>query len=320
MIEVTNISKLYGDFLAVDKVSFKIAKGEIVGLLGHNGAGKTTIMKMMTGYLEPSEGKIFIDGLDIESSRLEAQQKIGYLPENCPVYRDMTVFEFLEYVCQMRDIPKDHAGKIVVDVIKKTRLEAKALSKIATLSKGFQQRVGVAQAIIHSPQILILDEPTNGLDPSQIQDMRSLIKELSANSTVIVSTHILQEVQAVCDRVIILLHGKVALDSRIDQLCQSKRLVVGCSAGRTHFEGLAKSVNGVAGISQSKVDAGEGVNVFTLELLPEHSTKAVSTAMSTQLAATITEVLVKNGVKVFFVHPEMRDLESVFRDINSLKK
>ncbi|MCI5219889.1 MAG: ABC transporter ATP-binding protein, partial [Candidatus Electrothrix sp. LOE2] len=190
MINVEHLTRKYGDFTAVDDVSFAIGQGEIVGLLGHNGAGKTTIMKMMTGFLEPTKGNITVDDLDVGRNRREIQKKIGYLPENCPVYPEMTVLEYLEYSAALHGVAEQDRPALIREAVARTALEAKATKPLSTLSRGYRQRTGVAQAILHKPDILILDEPTNGLDPTQIQHMRTLIRELAETSTVIISTHI----------------------------------------------------------------------------------------------------------------------------------
>ncbi|RME61369.1 MAG: ABC transporter ATP-binding protein [Candidatus Dadabacteria bacterium] len=217
VIELKNVSKRYGDFTAVRDVTFSISKGEIVGMVGHNGAGKTTILRMITGYLEPSEGEVRVGGYNIVEERLLAQRKLGYLPENCPLYSEMTVIEYLQYMGRLRGVAEEELDKKIKTAIDKTSLWEKAKAYISTLSRGYKQRVGVAQAIMHNPEIVILDEPTNGLDPSQIREMRGLIKELSNNATVLVSTHILPEVEAVCERVIMVLAGGIALDKPISE-------------------------------------------------------------------------------------------------------
>jgi ABC-2 type transport system ATP-binding protein len=213
MIEVRELSRSYGELKAVDRVTFDISRREIVGLLGHNGAGKTTIMKMLTGFLEPSSGTIRIEGLEIADCRREIQRRIGYLPENCPLYPDMTVLDHLDYHASLHGIATSGRAAAIRRAVERTELGAKAMAQVATLSRGYRQRLGVAQAILHEPDILILDEPTNGLDPSQIQHMRSLIRELAGHATVIISTHILQEVEAICGRVLIMRAGRLALDS-----------------------------------------------------------------------------------------------------------
>ena len=224
MIKVTGLCRNYDSFRAVDNVSFSIGKGEIIGLLGHNGAGKTTIMKMLTGFLEPSAGKIEINDMDMEELRSEIQEKIGYLPENCPVYPEMTVIDFLDYAAELNGLSGEEKLAAVKDVINKTALTEKATQTINTLSRGYRQRVGVAQAILHQPEILVLDEPTNGLDPTQILHMRELIAGLGETATVIVSTHILQEVEAICERVLIMRNGKLVVDAKLNDLQNSQSI------------------------------------------------------------------------------------------------
>ena len=226
MIRIENVTRKYGNFKAVDDVSITINSGEIVGLLGHNGAGKTTIMKMITGFLEPTGGTITVNGKEIGADRQAVQKDIGYLPENCPVYPEMTVVEYLDYMASLHGLSEGERAPLVVAAIGRTGLKEKAFQPIATLSRGYRQRTGVAQAILHEPDILILDEPTNGLDPTQIQHMRTLITDLAKSSTVIISTHVLQEVQAICDRVIILKNGRKALDARLDELQTEGRLLL----------------------------------------------------------------------------------------------
>ena len=231
MIKVNSLFRNYGDFKAVDDVSFEINKGEVVGLLGHNGAGKTTIMKMMTGYLEPTSGSIEVDQLQIDTDTRAIQARIGYLPENCPVWPEMTVIDYLKYQAHLHGVAKVKIQSAVADAIRRTSLKEKATSSIQTLSRGYRQRVGVAQAILHSPDIIILDEPTNGLDPTQLFQMRELIRELAKTATVILSTHILQEVQAVCERVLIMRDGKLVVDSLIADLQSGRQLRLAIDSG-----------------------------------------------------------------------------------------
>lgn len=305
MIRVESVSRNYGAFKAVDSVSFEITKGQIVGLLGHNGAGKTTVMKMLTGYLEPDSGLVEIDGVNIESNRIHAQQRIGYLPENSPLYPDMSVIQYLEYVASLRAIPEELQKERIIEAVEKTALGAKANSLISTLSKGYKQRVGVAQAILHRPEILILDEPTNGLDPSQIQEMRSLVTTLSEGATVILSTHILQEVQATCDRVLIMLHGKLARDARLDELQSSNRLVLSVSGSE---EDVVKNLVDLSGVSDVQfLGNGGPANQF-----------AVATGDSTEeLAPRLAKKVIESGWELYSLAPEQRNLETVFREINS---
>src|SRR5436309_2153162 len=211
-IRVSNLTKYYGNSLAVDNISFEVNKGEILGFLGPNGAGKTTTMKIVTTYMPPTSGEVKIDGLDIEESSLEVRRKIGYLPELNPLYLDMNVIEYLDYVAALDGIPEDKIKKKRNEMISVCGLESVKNKDIGELSKGFKQRVGLAQAMISDPEIIILDEPTSGLDPNQIIEIRNLIKKLGKQKTVILSTHILSEVQATCNRVIIVNKGKIAAD------------------------------------------------------------------------------------------------------------
>ena len=307
MIVVEELTRSYGDFRAVDGVSFSIGQGEIVGLLGHNGAGKTTIMKMLTGYLEPSAGSIHIDGLDIASHRREVQQKIGYLPENCPLYLEMTVIDFLEYQAGLHGVPEGERLDAVREAIQRTELGAKAIQTMAVLSRGYRQRVGVAQALLHRPQILILDEPTNGLDPSQIQHMRGLIRDLSRQATVILSTHILQEVQAVCDRVLILRNGALAMDARMEELSSSRRLLVALDAGPDQARSPLAALPGVQAVEHLGLSAGR--HHYALSLAAGRGDPA-------ELAPGVARSLLDQGYALYSLQPEQRDLETVFGEIS----
>lgn len=215
MIDVENLSKMYGSFTAVDGVSFGIAKGEIVGLLGPNGAGKTTTMRMVTGFLEPSKGSIRIDGQELSSDPLAAKRKIGYLPENAPLYSDMIVADYLDYVAQVQGMD---GTRRIPELARLCGLVEVMHKNVSELSRGYRQRVGLAHALIHDPEILILDEPTSGLDPNQIIEVRALIKEIGKTKTVVISTHILSEVEMLCDRVIIISRGRIAADSPTSEL------------------------------------------------------------------------------------------------------
>jgi len=218
MIEVDGISKRFGPIVAVDDVSFNISRGEILGFLGPNGAGKTTTMRILTGYIFPDTGTAKVAGYDIFESPIEVRKHIGYLPENNPLYTDMSVWDYLEFIAQVRDIPKSERRKRIDEVIQICGLESVIYRDIEELSKGYRQRVGLAQCMIHDPDILILDEPTSGLDPNQIVGIRELIKELGREKTVIISTHILPEVSATCNRVIIINRGKIVADGSPDEL------------------------------------------------------------------------------------------------------
>lgn len=215
-VRIQHVSKVYGQQRAVDNISFEVKTGEILGFLGPNGAGKSTTMKMITGYIPPTEGQIFIDGIDIQSDPIGSRKKIGYLPESNPLYMDMYVQEYLTFISSVHGI-RD-SSKAISDVIEMTDLGVERHKKIHQLSKGYKQRVGLAQALIHHPKILILDEPTTGLDPNQLGEIRELIKELGKSKVIIFSTHIMQEVQAVCDRVIIIQKGQLVADDTVQGL------------------------------------------------------------------------------------------------------
>jgi ABC-2 type transport system ATP-binding protein len=215
-IIVEELTKNFGDQVAVNKISFIASPGTILGFLGPNGAGKSTTMKMLTGYLKPSSGKAKVGGYDSQAQSLEMKRIIGYLPENTPLYNDMYVKEFLAFVASMYQL--NQVDKKVRDIIETVGLGEEQHKKISMLSKGYKQRVGLAQAIIHDPEILILDEPTSGLDPNQLADIRKLIKNLGEKKTVILSTHIMQEVEAICDKVIVIREGRIVADTTITDL------------------------------------------------------------------------------------------------------
>jgi ABC-2 type transport system ATP-binding protein len=298
MIEVEHLSRRYGDVTAVDDVSFRIGRGEVVGLLGHNGAGKTTVMKMMTGVLEPSAGRISIDGHDLETGLREIQRRIGYLPENCPVWPEMTVIDYLEFQATLHGVADARREAAVAAAVGRTALAERAGAPIHTLSRGYRQRVGVAQALLHEPAIVILDEPTNGLDPTQIRQMRDLIRDLARSATVIVSTHVLQEVQAVCERVLILRSGRLAVDARIEDLRTGGALEVTVGAdARAVLQGVA----------------GAGA----VEDLPADGTLArYRLPAGAPAAPAVAAALAAAGIALYRLQPERQDLETVFARVN----
>jgi len=295
MIDVKDLSRAYGGFLAVDGVSFRIAGGEIVGLLGHNGAGKTTIMKMLSGYLEPSAGDIRIDGLDLERNTRQVQRRIGYLPENLPVYPDMDVADYLHYAATLKGLEGEALIESVRRAVRDTELRDKLPDSIATLSRGYRQRVGVAQALLGSPRVLILDEPTNGLDPNQTQHMRDLIQALAENATVILSTHIMQEVDAICDRALILRDGRLALDETLANLRASSSLLVKSSLDIDRLRRAAPELRVEAARDLCRVRIPEG-------------------AETDAVAARVAGAIAGAGGELYRLAPELRDLEAVFRE------
>jgi len=218
MIEIKNLQKSFGDFRAVDGVSFSVKPGEVLGFLGPNGAGKSTTMRMITGFLAPSGGEVLIAGTDVEVDPIAAKKRIGYLPEGAPLYSDMSPRNLLEFIAEAREVPAAERAKRIEEIAAKVHITGILDQQIETLSKGYKRRVGLAQAIIHNPEILILDEPTDGLDPNQKHEVRQLIEEMSKDKVIILSTHILEEVDAVCTRAIIITHGKVVYDGTPSEL------------------------------------------------------------------------------------------------------
>lgn len=296
MIEATSLVRRYGDFAAVDDVSFTIAAGEVVGLLGHNGAGKTTIMKMLTGFLEPSSGTVRVDGVDVFAEPAVVQAQMGYLSESSPLYPELSVVDYLAYAADLRGLDPHSC---VPEAIAATQLESKALQPIQTLSRGFKQRVGVAQAILHKPRFLILDEPSNGLDPTQTQHMRDLIRQLAESATVILSTHIMQEVNAVCDRAMILRSGKLAVDERLDELQKTAGVMLQ-TAAEVDVDALLARV-GEVGAARRVDDTHWNL---TLTVAPEAGT------------AAIAQALVGAGAPIHGLSPQVRDLETIFNEVS----
>ena len=252
MIFVSEVSKSYGSIHALDQVSLNIQKGEIVGILGPNGAGKTTLIKIITGYLQPDSGSVMVEDQDIINNVEIIQKRIGYLPENAPLYPELIVQEYLQMMCDLRQIPAEDQLKAIKTAVQAVRIEDVLTRKIGQLSKGMRQRVGLAQAIIHKPEILILDEPTVGLDPTQIVEIRQLIKRISQHSTVLFSTHILSEVEAVCDRVIIIMNGKIKTDSSLQEISDTNNAILVLEEDTPTVEADLRKIKGVAKVSKQR--------------------------------------------------------------------
>lgn len=303
MIDVTSLTRYYGKAKAVDNVSFSTGDREIVGLLGHNGAGKTTVMKMLSGYLEPSAGEIRIGGLSLETERRRIQQKLGYLPENLPVYPEMTIADYLDYAAALKGLRGEAARRSIRHSIDATELGERLFDAIGTLSRGFKQRVGVAQAILGEPELLILDEPGNGLDPQQNEHMRALIRDIAGRATVILSTHIMQEVDALCDRVLVLSNGRLALDQHMSSLRSSRRLQLRAS-GDAKLHALLEQMPQVERVEAQAAPEGQQRYVLTL-----HAGTDADTA-----AGNLSRAVVESGARLLGLAPEQRDLEQVFRE------
>ncbi len=272
MVEARGLGKDYGSTRAVDTVSFKVARGEVVGFLGPNGAGKSTTMKMITGYLKPSRGSAFIGGIDVGDDPLAAQAKLGYLPESAPLYDDMMVLDFLEFAADMRGVAKAGRREKLKSICERCGLMNVLGKDISMLSKGYRQRVGLAQALVHDPDLLILDEPTSGLDPNQIVEIRQLIKDLGRDKTILLSTHILPEVQATCDRIIIIADGKLVADDTPEALTEGAQgatiqIVVKAKGGAAleaaRVQALLSTIPGVRNVADAESE-GPGTLGFAL--------------------------------------------------------
>jgi ABC-2 type transport system ATP-binding protein len=255
MIRVERVTKSYGPTRAVDRVSFEIGRGEIVGLLGPNGAGKTTTMRMLTTFLAPTSGRAVLAGHDVIDEPLQVRRKVGYLPENVPLYQEMRVREYLSFRAKIKDVPRSRRRIAIEEAIHRCRIQDVEYRVIGQLSRGYRQRVGLADALVHDPDILILDEPTAGLDPIQIREVRSLIRELGDRHTVLISTHIMSEVEAVCGRVIIIAQGRIAEDQPLDQLRTGSTILV---EARGAWEAIRHALQVMQGVEHVSVVAVDG--------------------------------------------------------------
>lgn len=306
MIEVHNLSKSYGDIEALKDVSFSIRRGEIVGLLGPNGAGKTTLMKILTGYLQPDEGEARIGGLDVLEQRLEVQKKIGYLPENAPLYHDLTVQSYLQMMAALRQIPEEERLARISVAVYAAGLEDHLVRPIRELSKGYRQRVGIAQAILHRPELLILDEPTVGLDPTQIVEVRSLIRRLARHSTVLLSTHILSEVEQVCDRVIILMNGEIRADAQLRELATSANAIVVLQEAR---DGVASALAGLDGVREVQEERSpDGYPLFRV-VVADGETSGID------LTPAIYDLARQRDWPLRELRRDVRTLETIFNEL-----
>jgi ABC-2 type transport system ATP-binding protein len=302
MIKVDDLKKDYGPVKALRGVSFEIAEGEIVGLLGPNGAGKTTTIKTLTGYLQPDSGSVFVDGLDVVSETRAVQERIGYLPESAPLYPELTIEEYLRMMAGLRQIPLDDEEEWIAEAVESTGLYDHLFRPIGELSKGYRQRVGLAQAILHKPRLLILDEPTIGLDPTQIVEIRNLIRRLSAHSTVLFSTHILPEVELLCDRVIMLFSGQIKLDATMAELAVTTDALLTVDGKVAGAKKKLKQIDGVHGVE-------------ALEPVDGRFTYRVQGDQQADLCPAIYKVAVENGWPVRELRPDLQTLESVFNKL-----
>ncbi len=304
MIDVQDLSKAYGPVEALKGVSFHIDAGEIIGLLGPNGAGKTTMMKILTGYLQPTRGTATVDGLDVVSEPREVQKRIGYLPENAPLYPELSVQAYLHMIADLRQIPRDEQPLRLSRAIRATSLENHLTRPIGQLSKGYRQRVGLAQAILHEPKLFILDEPTIGLDPTQVVEVRHLIRRLAQSSTVLLSTHILSEVEAVCDRVIILMNGEIKADARLADLESTNDVLVVLDAGAPDVTNSLRGLHGAGTVEQ--VPSADGV---------AYRVRPVAGGNGTDLRPAIFGLARDGGWPLKELRREVRTLEAVFNEL-----
>jgi ABC-2 type transport system ATP-binding protein len=300
MLEVKDLTKDYGPRRAIDHLNFKVKKGEVVGFLGPNGAGKSTTMKIITGFMAPSSGQASVAGFDVFENPLEVKKRIGYLPETPPLYGDMFVADYLGYVAELKQVPRERRAALVASAIEKTNLGDVQRRLINNLSKGFRQRVGIAQAIVSDPEVLILDEPTVGLDPKQVSEIRELINGLRGQHTIILSTHILPEVQALCERIIIIHQGKIVAEDSIENLAH-----MGASHSRLHLrvrkevDDLRKVLNIQQGLL--KIEKGNTSRDWIVEV--ESNDDAISGVASR---------VVEQGLGLLEMSQEKVDLEDVF--------
>ncbi len=308
MIKVEDLKKVYGELVAVDGISFACKKGEIVGLLGPNGAGKSTTMRIITCYLPASSGQVTVNGHDAFTEPVEVNKAIGYLPESTPLYTDMKVEEYLDYIGEMRGMSASKRSSRIREVCKMTGLTPRLRQDIGHLSKGYRQRVGLAQALLHDPEVLILDEPTSGLDPNQIVEIREMIKEIGKEKTVILSTHILSEAEATCDRVLIINKGKIVASGTAQELsAQHKETAVIKVTVEGKSKGLEKAlaaIDGVTHVLKSDNAVEKGHTIFD-----------VQTVSDKDLRKDVTQAIIQSGFNLVGVSREGKTLEDVFADL-----
>ncbi len=302
MIETRELSKRYGDFTAVDAISFKVEPGQVLGFLGPNGAGKSTTMKMVAGFLAPTSGSASVAGYDVETQPMQAKRVLGYLPEGAPSYGEMNVREFIDFIASVRGINGEQRDRRIDDVVGRLHLERVLEQPIDTLSKGFKRRVGLAGAILHDPKVLILDEPTDGLDPNQKQEVRSLINSMARDKTIIISTHLLEEVHAVCTRAIIIAGGRVLADATPAQLEARSRYHQAVSLSAENVQAAKEALARVADIAAIEID-------------PQDQRITAFPKPGRQIFAAVSEVLRTQHVAVRELALEPGRLDEVFRSI-----
>jgi ABC-2 type transport system ATP-binding protein len=308
VIEVQHLTKRYGPFTAVDDVSFKVERGEILGFLGPNGAGKTTTMRVLTGYMPPTDGRAIVAGYDVIDQPIEAKRRTGYLPETPPLYPDMTVNEYLQFCARIKGVPRGDRKSRVTAVMERTRVADMAKRHCGKLSKGYRQRVGLAQALLHNPDVLILDEPTAGLDPKQIIETRKLIKELAGDHTIILSTHILPEVSQTCQRVVIINKGRVVAvdtpDNLTARLRGSEAMYVELDAMGADAQPVLAALPGITQVTENATRAG-------------HVAFEVQSAQGRDVRRDIAAAVVRQGWGLLELRPMRMSLEEIFLSLTT---
>ncbi len=306
MINVSGLTKKYGDLVAVNDISFSIRTGEITGLLGPNGAGKTTTLRVLTCYLKPTKGSISVGDYTVDENPVDVKKLIGYLPEEAPIYKDMIVYDYLRYIGTIRGIPEGDIKERIRKISEICGLDEVMHMTVSELSKGYKQRVGLAHAMIHDPEIIILDEPTSGLDPNQIVEIRNLIKKIGKEKTVILSTHILSEVEATCDRVIIIDRGNIVADGRTADLKSSsgEAVKVSIKVSGVDYNNLAaelKSIKGVKSVAEKRSD--------------DNLISAMITPSDEDVRPRIFKLVCEKGWELYEMKQEFRTLENIFREL-----
>ena len=307
MIEIKNLTKKIGSTVILNDISFSVPKGEILGFLGPNGAGKSTTMKIITSFWTPTTGKVIIDGIDVMEDSLKTRSKIGYLPETVPLYDDMRVYEYLKFIAEVRSIKKEDIKNRIKEVIKSCGLEKVIKKPIEELSKGYRQRVGLAQAIMHEPDILILDEPTTGLDPNQIAEIRELIKKIGKEKTVIFSTHILSEVSATCDRAIIINNGKIIVEGKPSELANkvgAKEIIYVKIKGNK--DDILQKLKTMENINEVKIKDKESDGIYGYEIKPKSGV---------DLREDLSTTVMNSGWSILEFNKKSISLEDVFREL-----
>jgi ABC-2 type transport system ATP-binding protein len=293
---VNSVSKSYKSQKALNNISFSADKGQVIGFLGPNGAGKSTMMKILTGFIKPNEGAVFVDDIDVLKNPIAAQKVIGYLPEHNPLYAEMYVREYLQFQAAIYKVSKSQ----IEDCIEKVGLTLEANKKIHQLSKGYQQRVGIAAAILHNPKVLILDEPTTGLDPNQIIEIRALIQELGKNKTVLFSTHIMQEVEAVCDRVIIIKKGEILVDKKLKELQDSKQQIIEVTYNTSCDEEIFQKLSNLSSVKNTSDNNWQ-----------------LTFSSSEDVRSKIFDLAQENNLKILGLTAQNKNLETLFREVTN---